>query len=65
MTTDNRTIDIEFTVRLVVENAIDATVLTEDYGGDPLEFIRFLVREEGLLGCANDDFEILSAKQKL
>ncbi len=60
-----RVIDIEFTVRLVVENAIAVTALTEDFGGDPLEYIKYLVREEGLLGCTNDEIELLSARERL
>lgn len=55
--------DIEFTVKLVVKNAIESESLRDCYGNDPLEFIKFLVREEGLQGCTEDDFQILSAAQ--
>jgi hypothetical protein len=54
-------LDIEFTVRLVVKSAIDKDALRDDYNDSPLEFIRFLVREEGLQGCTEDDFHILEA----
>jgi hypothetical protein len=54
-------LDVEFTVRLVVKSAIDEDALRDDYGDSPLEFIRFLVREEGLQGCTEDDFQILEA----
>jgi hypothetical protein len=56
--------DIEFTVRLLVKNAIDEDALRSEYGNSELEFIRFLVREEGLQGCTEDDFEILEARKR-
>lgn len=54
--------DIEFTVRLIVKNAIDKDALRDDYNNNPLEFIRFLVAEEGLEGCTEDDFQIIEAR---
>lgn len=54
--------DIEFTVRLVVRNAIDPESLRNDYDNDPLVFIKFLVEEEGLQGCTEDDFVIVDAR---
>lgn len=55
--------DIEFTVRLIVKNAIDAESLSDCYDNDPLAFIKFLVQEEGLQGCTEDDFEVLNARE--
>lgn len=55
--------DIEFTVKLVARNAIDQESLRDCYNNDPMAFIKFLVQEEGLQGCTEDDFEILSAKE--
>jgi hypothetical protein len=57
-------VDIEFTVKLVVENAIDHEALCNVFNNDPLEYIRFLVQEEGLLGCTNEDYEIIEARIK-
>ena len=54
--------DIEITVKLLVKNAIDPEALREDFHNDPLEFIRYLVQEEGLMGCVEDDFEITNAQ---
>lgn len=54
--------DIDFTVRLRVVNAIDEEALREDYDNDLLKFIRYLVQEEGLIGCVEDEYEILTAE---
>lgn len=54
--------DIEFTVNLVVQNAIDQESLSECYNNDPLLFIKFLVQEEGLQGCTEDEFTITAAR---
>lgn len=54
--------DIEFMVKLKVENAIDPESLRDCYHNDPLEYIKFLSQEEGLLGCTNEDYEIVSAR---
>ena len=57
----SKALSISFTVNLVVENAIEADALREEYNNDPLEFIKYLTTEEGLLGCANDEYEITAA----
>ena len=60
----NEVFDIEFTVKMRVESAIDADALREDYDNDVLKCIRHLVQEEGLMGIADDDFEIVEAHTK-
>ena len=55
--------DIEFTVRLVVRSAIDPESLADDYNDSMLEYIKFLSQEEGLLGCVDDEYQIIEAHE--
>lgn len=55
--------DIEFTVKLLAKNAIDPESLAEYYHNDPLEYIKFLTQEEGLLGCVEDCHVITEAHE--
>lgn len=55
--------DIEFTVKLRISNAINPPELEEDFDGDLLKYTRWLAGEEGLLGCADDEFHIIEAHE--
>lgn len=59
----NETIDVEFTVRMVIRNAIDRDALSTDYSGDLLGYVRMLTTEEGLQGCTDDDYNIIDARE--
>ena len=57
-------LDIVFTVKLTIKDAIDREAFVDEYGDDALKFVRYLTNEEGLIGCVEDDYEILSAEIK-
>ena len=59
----NANIDVEFTAKLVIKDAIDREALREDYKGDLLGYVRMLTEMEGLQGCTEDGYEIISAAE--
>ena len=61
----NRIINIEFDARLRIESAIDEVALKEEFGNDLLRYVKYLVDEEGMLGCVDiaDSSTIVAARE--
>lgn len=60
MVKENKNLDAEIIIKFKVKDVIDERALEENYEGRFSDCMEELIKEEGILGIAEDNYEILS-----